>query len=310
MGKILTITLNPTIDKSTAVQEIVPDQKIKCEKPKYEPGGGGINVSRALKKLGGDSIAAFLSGGHIGNFFTELLEKENISILPYSIKEQTRENLILFDRSTNNQYRFGMEGPEVSESEWQGFLTSIEKINDIDYLVASGSVSPGIPSDFYARLGRIAKNKNARYILDTSGDALKAALQEGVYLFKPNLGELANLTGIKDLDKTMVEEKALEILHSQNCEAIVVSLGPDGAMLVSKNITEHIPSPKVERKSTVGAGDSMVAGIVLSLSKNKTLQEAARFGVACGTAATMNPGTELCKKEDVERLYAWINENT
>jgi len=308
MGKIITVTLNPTIDKSSVVNEIVPDQKIRCEKPKYEPGGGGINVSRALKKLGGDSIATFLAGGHIGNFFIELIQKENIAIEPFFIKEQTRENLILFDKSTNNQYRFGMEGPDVAEHEWKGFLNNIEKINDIDYIVGSGSLSPGVAVDFYARLGRIAKDKKAKYILDTSGEALRHALSEGVFLFKPNLGELASLTGLKDLNKQMVEEKALEILHSQNCEAIVVSLGPDGALLVSKNITEHIPSPKVERKSTVGAGDSMVAGMVLILSQNKTLLEAARYGVACGTAATMNSGTELCKKEDVEKLYKWINE--
>ncbi len=308
MGKIITVTLNPTIDKSTVVDEIVPDQKIRCEKPKYEPGGGGINVSRALKKLGGESIATFLAGGHIGNFFIELLQKENSSNKPFFIKDQTRENLILFDKSTNNQYRFGMEGPDVTEDEWKGFLNTIEKINDIDYIVGSGSLSPGVPVDFYARLGKIAKDKKAKYILDTSGEALSHALSEGVFLFKPNLGELASLTGLKDLNKQMVEEKALEILHSQNCEAIVVSLGPDGALLVSKNITEHIPSPKVERKSTVGAGDSMVAGMVFILSQNKTLQEAARYGVACGTAATMNPGTELCKKEDVENLYKWINE--
>ena len=306
MGKILTVTLNPTIDKSTVVDEIVPDQKIRCEKPKYEPGGGGINVSRALKKLGGGSVATFLSGGHIGNFFIDLIEKENISIMPYSINDQTRENLILFDKSSNNQYRFGMEGPQVTDVEWKGFLKSIEEINEIDYIVASGSLSPGLPIDFYAMLGKIAKDKKAKYILDTSGEALKAGLSEGVYLFKPNLPELSFLTGIKNLDKNKVEEMASSILQSQKCEAMVVSLGPDGAMLVSKNVTRHIPSPKVEKKSTVGAGDSMVAGMVLKLSQNKDFLEAAQFGVACGTAATMNTGTELCKKEDAEKLFEWV----
>ena len=308
MGKILTITLNPAIDKSTIVDEIVPDQKIRCEKPKYEPGGGGINVSRALKKLGGESTATFLSGGFIGKFFIELIEKENIVINPFSIKDQTRENLILFDKSTDNQYRFGMEGPDVEIGEWQGFLKKIEEINDVEYIVASGSLSPGIPIDFYSMLGRIAKEKKAKYILDTSGEALKAGLSEGVYLFKPNIGELGALTGIADLNKETIKEKAQIILNSQNCEAIVVSMGPDGAMLISRNETRHIPSPKVEKKSTVGAGDSMVAGIVLSLSKNKTFLEAAQYGVACGTAATMNPGTELCKKEDVEKLIVWIRD--
>ena len=162
MGKILTITLNPAIDKSTIVDEIVPDQKIRCEKPKYEPGGGGINVSRALKKLGCQSTATFLSGGFIGKFFIELIEKENIVISPFSIKDQTRENLILFDKSTDNQYRFGMEGPDVEMGEWQGFLKKIEEINDVEYIVASGSLSPGIPIDFYSMLGRIAKEKKSK----------------------------------------------------------------------------------------------------------------------------------------------------
>jgi 6-phosphofructokinase 2 len=306
MIKIVTITLNPSIDKSVIVQSLIPDQKLKCRDIRYEPGGGGINVSRALQNLGGNSEAWFLAGGHFGNFFIDMINRKNLLYEAFIVKNETRESLILFDESNDSQYLLGMEGPEIEENEWQGFLKRVNNLGTVDIMVASGSLPPGIPSDYFGRLAKIAKAKGAKFIIDTSGEALKIAIDEGVYLCKPNLRELGLLVGLPGIDIFKAKEVATEILHKQHCEAIVVSLGADGALLVSKDFIEHIPAPPAQKKSTVGAGDSMVAGIVLSLSKNKTLQKAVRYGVACGAAATMNPGTSLCKKEDADALYAWI----
>lgn len=303
MSTIITVTPNPCIDKSTIITGLHPDKKLRCSKPVFEPGGGGLNVSRAIHKLGGSSTAIYPAGGYTGVFLNELVQKENIESIVINIKDHTRENLMVVDETTNNQYRFCMPGPSMSEKECQLCLDMIESLPGIGYIVASGSLSPGQPSDLYARIANMAKKKNAKLILDTSGEPLKNALTEGVYLWKPNLGELSYYGGGGKLNSETTLETARQVINRGMAEVIVVSLGGEGALLVTKNFNQQFPTPAVKRKSTIGAGDSMVAGIVLSISKGKTLPEAVRYGIACGTAATMNPGTELCKPEDVEYLY-------
>ncbi len=307
MSLIVTITFSPCIDKSTSVSSLIPEKKLKCAAPKLEPGGGGINVARALKKLGGKATAIFPSGGYTGKFFNHLLEKENIPSVIIETANETRENIIVLDESTNNQYRFGMPGTELMENEWKQCLKEVEKIKKADFIIASGSLPPGVPLNIYAELAKMAKRNNSKFIVDTSGEALKEAVDEGVYLLKPNMGELSSLAGKKELQPGEVKDIASGIIAKGKCEVMVISMGAAGAMLVTKEITEIITPPPVIRKSTVGAGDSMIAGMVFYLSMGKSLIESVEYGVACGTAATLNPGTELCKKEDADRLYALIH---
>jgi 6-phosphofructokinase 2 len=303
MPTIVTITANPCIDKSTTFSGLKPDKKLRCSNPKFEPGGGGINVSRAIHKLNGKSLAIYPAGGYSGIFLKELLQKDNIDSIVINTKEHTRENFIVVDEATNNQYRFCMPGPVLLENEWQELLHKIEPIKDAEYIVASGSLPRGVPENFFARIAAIAKDKQAKLILDTSGAPLKHALEKGVYLWKPNLGELSSLSECDELNEETALVAAKKIIAKGMAEVIVISLGAAGAMLVTKDICDRYITPVVPRKSTVGAGDSMVAGIVLSLSKGATLSEAVNYGIACGTAATMNIGTELCRPEDVEKLY-------
>jgi 6-phosphofructokinase 2 len=308
MSSIVTITLNPAIDKSTAVAELLPDKKMKCDPPVFEPGGGGINVARAIKRLGGNAKAIYLGGGHTGKFFNQLLDKEEVDSSVIEIAAHTRENLIVLDKKNNKQYRFGMPGPSVKDEECQQILALLEDMNDVSFLVASGSIPPGIPADIYARIASITKRKKIKLVVDTSGEPLKLALNAGVFLIKPNLGELATLAEKERLTTDKAETTAKQILKEKKCEVIIISLGEAGAMLVSAKETMTVKAPVVERKSTVGAGDSMTAGIVYSLSKGWSLQQAVQYGVACGTAATMNAGTELCHKDDADRLYDLIKQ--
>jgi 6-phosphofructokinase 2 len=305
MADICTITFNPCIDKSTSVNALKPETKLKCSVPVFEPGGGGINVARAIKKLGGEAMAIYPSGGYSGKFLNLLLERENISTIQIETQQHTRENMIVLDKATNQQYRFGMPGQHLSEIEWQQCLRAIEESRS-DYIVASGSLPPDVPLDIFARISEIAKKMNRKLIVDTSEEALLPALEEGVYMIKPNIGELSWLMGKEELQADEIEPAAVSLVRKYNCEIVVVSLGASGAMLVSQKETFKISAPVVKTKSTVGAGDSMVAGIVFSISKGKNLSEALQYGVACGTAATLSNGTGLCKKEDVERLYGLI----
>lgn len=306
MPAIITITFSPCIDKSTAVPALVPEKKLVCTTPKLEPGGGGINIARAIKKLGGAATAIFPSGGYTGKYFNHLLEKEHISAVIIETANETRENIIVVDQASNDQYRFGMPGTELAETEWKKCLQAVEEISDVEFIIASGSLPPGVPDNIYALLAKIAKTKKAKFIVDTSGDALKLAVEEGVYMLKPNLGELSYLAGKKELQAGEVKNIAREIIARGGCEVMVVSMGAAGAMLVTDEIAEIFTPPAVERKSTVGAGDSMVAGIAFYLAQGKSLLQAVQYGVACGTAATLNAGTELCKKEDADRLFALV----
>ncbi len=303
MPRIVTITFSPCIDKSTSVASLIPEKKLRCASPKLEPGGGGINVARALKKLGSDAIAIYPSGGYTGKFFNHLMDIENIQSIIIETTNETRENIIVLDEQDNCQYRFGMPGTPLNEHEWQQCLEAVEGIENPEFIIASGSLPPGVPHNVYAQLAEISRAKQAKFIVDTSGDALTKAADKGVYLLKPNLGELSALAGIAQLQHGDIVNIAREIISQGKCEVMVVSMGIEGATLITKDLVEIIVPPKAKKQSTVGAGDSMVAGIVHYLSQGKSIAEATRFGVACGTAATMNSGTELCNLQDVEMLY-------
>lgn len=306
VASIITITFNPAVDKSTTVPELIPEKKLRCSEPVFEPGGGGINVARAIHKLGGKAVAAYLVGGYTGKALTELVSGEGITSIVSEIELNTRENMVVYEDSSARQYRFGMPGPKVSAREYQTLLNLIEQEAAADYIVVSGSLPEEFPSDLFARLAHIANAKRARLVVDTSGAALKLAVSSGVYLIKPNLRELGSLAGQEQADPDQAVAAAKKLIEKGGCELIALSMGGDGAILISKDFEHRVLPPPVTIKSTVGAGDSMLAGIVYSLSNRRTLTEAIRYGVACGTAATLNPGTGLCRREDVDRLYSII----
>ena len=304
MRTIVTMTLNPAIDKSSSVDHVVAERKLYCKPPLFEPGGGGVNVCRAIKKLGGKSLLLYPSGGLTGKRLQELLDDEGLNHRPFSIEGVNRESLVILEESTGQQYRFGMPGPALQQKEWEPFLQELEAMEPApDYVVASGSLPPGVPVDLYAQVARVAKKRGAKTIIDVSGEALEAALQEGVFLIKPNVREFRELVGKEIKEESQIKAEAKKMVKSGRCEVLVISLGAAGALVVSEAFAEHILPPTVPIVSKVGAGDSMVAGIALSLARGKPLRESALFGVAAGTAAVMTPGTELCRREDAERLF-------
>ena len=305
--RIVTLTLNPSLDKNTRVDLLRPEKKMRCEYPRFEAGGGGINVSRALKKLGKDSIAYYLAGGGEGHMIYELLDEEGIEQYMLESSLRTRQNFMVTDDTTGDQYRFGMPGPKIPEEEWQGVLEKIKQLDPLpDLLVASGSLPPGIPDDFYAKLAVFCRENNVKFIVDTSGPPLKMAVDEGVYLLKPNLRELGHLLEKETVSAMEQEEYANELIKRNKCEILVVSLGARGAMRATTEGYDYIVPPTVKQESAVGAGDSMVAGLLFGLSEDMSIGDLVRFGVAAGTAATMTPGTELCRKKDTEKIFDWL----
>lgn len=309
MSVIATVTPNPTIDTSTSAGTVSPERKLRCDRPRHDPGGGGINVSRAIRKLGGDSVALYLNGGPTGGMLSRLLDTEEVEHRPVAMAGWTRENFIVVEKSSGQQYRFGMPGPDIVEPEWSGLLDAVRRLDPAPgYIVGSGSLPPGAPLDFYARLARIASERGSRAVIDTSGEPLRLAVAEGVHLVKPNLNELRFLAGAPLEDEMEQEEAARELIGGCKCSIVVVSLGAAGALLVTDGRVSRLRAPTVPIKSKVGAGDSMVAGIVLSLARGLSVEEAAMFGLASGAAAVMRPGTQLCRRDDAERLYARLRE--
>jgi 6-phosphofructokinase 2 len=301
----MTLTVNPSIDSSSSVKQVVSDHKLRCQAPRRSPGGGGINVSRAIRKLGGEALAVYLAGGPTGLLMTELLKREEVPQHSLPIGEWTRENYSLLEETTQRQYRFIVPGPTVSEAEWSGCLDHFANLADKpDYLVASGSLPPGVPADFYARLARIARKNNIRFVLDSSGEPLRFGLREGVYLVKPSLREISELVG-KDLPGEPEQaEAAIHLVQSGQAEIVVLSLGAEGALLASAAGTQLMWAPAVRTEDRSGAGDSMVGGIVLGLSRGQPIDSAVRLGIAAGTAATLHTGTGLCSLKETERLLA------
>jgi 6-phosphofructokinase 2 len=302
---IITITVNPALDKSTHFKGLVAEQKIRCSAPRFDAGGGGINVSKAISRLGGNSLAVFTSGGPLGKMLEELIAKESIAFQAVPIQTWTRESFVAVDDNTNSQYRFGFTGGEITAEEEQAVLNAVINLKS-KFVVASGSLNEGLSSNFYQKIAQIAKRSGAKLIVDTSGEALEKVLETGAYLIKPNVGELAKLIGVERLEMEEVNEAAKKIISKGGAEIVVVSLGPQGAVLVTKDNYEYVPAPNVAKKSTVGAGDSMVGGMVWALTQNKSLKEVIRWGVACGSAATMNEGTQLFKGSDAQRLFDWL----
>ncbi len=304
---IITLTMNPAVDISTSVGKVETNTKLRCDPPERHPGGGGINVSRAVRKLGGFSLALFLLGGKSGEFIADFLQDEGVKISPQKIGGDVRENITVYEETTGKQYRFGMPGPTLREMEWKDILSHLESLcGDADYLIASGSLPLNVPVDFYGRAARIAGETNTSFVLDTSGEALEAAAKEGIFLIKPNRRELGHITGDKNAHERNLEglkDLALEIVNTKEIESLVVSLGRDGAMLVTGEGVSVVSAPEVEIRSKIGAGDSMTAGLVLSLARGDGLEKAFRYGVAAGSAAVMTPGTELCRRRDADRLF-------
>ena len=309
MASIVTITLNPALDKSITVPELIPEKKLRALSSKVEPGGGGINISRALKKLGVVSEAIILSGGYTGKTLESLLAKEQVAFTSIVTAGDTRENFVVFDEDKKLQYRFGMPGEAVSDQELELLMQAIVNCVYAGYVVVSGSLPPGTSTTVFHKIAIIAEKLNAKLIIDTSGDGLKAAVKEGLYLIKPNLRELASLVGKDWIEVSDVVETARQVIAAGACKAMAVSMGADGAMLITA--TEHFQTaaPKAPVLSTVGAGDSMVAGMLAAITKGWGWEHVLQYGVAAGSAATLHKGTELCSLADTERIFAQIKQN-
>lgn len=303
MADIVTFTINPSIDTSTAVDRIAPIHKLRCAPPHRDPGGGGVNIARVAVRFGADVKALCAAGGVMGELLRRLIDREGIPNLVIQLSGETRESFTVFETATGHEYRFVLPGPELREEEWRRCLGALAGLDDEpSFVVASGSLSPGAPSDFYAHFARSAKQRGAKVVLDTSGPPLAAALEEGVYLIKPNLRELTELAGESLGDERAWVDACRRLTQAGHAEIVALTLGDQGALLLARDGAWRAPALPITPVSTVGAGDSFLGAMVWALAAGFKIEDAFRYGVAAGSAALLSPGTGLCRRDDVERL--------
>ncbi|MGB9118827.1 1-phosphofructokinase family hexose kinase [Bradyrhizobium sp.] len=304
--QIVTLTINPAVDVSTSVTKMVPFIKMRCAQAHRDPGGGGINVARVLERLGIGSTAIYPAGGATGQLLAALVERERVRSVVIPTLNDTREDITIFDETAREQFRLVFPGAALSDIEWQECLGSIARITpEPAFVIASGSVPPGAPHDFFGRVAQAAKARS-KIIVDTSGPFLKAALEAGVFLIKPNLREFQELAGITSTDEATLIEAGRRLFDRYRIEIIALSMGPDGAVLMTRDMALRANGLPIDPISVSGAGDSFLGAMVWSLANSDSLESALRYGVAGGSAALLNPGTELCRPEDVHRLASEV----
>ena len=300
---IVTLTMNPALDVTSAVAEVVPEHKLRCGPSRTDPGGGGVNVGRAIRSLGGDALAVLLLGGPTGEAYRRAVDATGLPLRVLPISGETRESFTVDETSTGRQFRFVLQGPTVAEPEWRAALDAVANaLPTGGYLVASGSLPPGVPDDFYALLARRCHDEDVAFVVDASGPALRAAVEVGVDLIKPSASELAGLTGCDPSDEAALVDAARSLVAAGRARHVALSLGASGAALVGAEGTVRLRAPRMRAVSTVGAGDAFLGALVLRLAQGVPAAAAARTAVAAGTATAIRPATELCLPEDVARL--------
>lgn len=309
MPRILTLTLNPALDVSTAIDRVEPVHKMRCGAPSQHPGGGGINVARVLHRLGADVTAIYPAGGATGAVLTTLLQAEGVPVRVLPIAGETRESFSVHESGTGQDWRFVLPGPAMSEAEWracrEAVLTALgEPGQDLGdtWVVASGGLPPGVSDACCADLAREVRALGARFVVDTNGPALAQALSAGVDVFKPSLRELRQLTGQALSDEASQVAAARVLIDAGRAGVVALSLGEQGAILVTAEGAWRAGALNVPVASTIGAGDSFVAGLVFGLAQGQAPQQAFAQALATSAAALLSHGTSLADPADVARL--------
>ncbi|WP_158538972.1 1-phosphofructokinase family hexose kinase [Marinobacter vulgaris] len=308
MGKVATVTMNPSVDVFAETEDLVENGKTRCKNTTQEPGGGGINVARNLNRFGVDVVAILTAGGLQGKLLKQLLAGAAFTFYCVDIKGETRQSLAVTERASGKLFHLVFPGPELEESEWRQCLDAFQALKPAaDYLVLSGSLPGGVPTDFYGDLARLAADEGTRVILDTSGKALSPSRGKGIYLTKLNFGEFCDLGYSGSDDHAGMLAAMGQMVDEGLTDNLIVTLDAEGALLVS-NTGEKLYArpPRTRVISHVGAGDSFVSVLVYQLDRGKTVAEAFRYGVAAAAAKVSTPGNQLMDLDKVESIVETV----
>lgn len=304
---ILTVTLNPALDLAASTPVVVPDRKLRCTQPLLDPGGGGINISRAIARMGGQSAALAALGGPAGARIEALLAAAGLRPIRIAAPGDTRESLSVTDEASGHQYRFVLPGPVWSPADVAAALDAIVQAAPADGIVVlSGSNPPGVPPDFAAALAARLAGTGARLFIDTSGPALAAVAAGGapVEVLRMDDAEAEGLAGTPLPGRTDTADFAAALVGRGAARSVLIARGADGNIIAGPSGRWHAAATNLAVVSAVGAGDSFVGGYALALARGWPVEMALGLGAAAASAACLTPATELCRPEDVERLFA------
>ena len=297
---IYTCTITPSLDYTTYLPEVRLGELNRSSEVFYYPGGKGINVSRVLGRLGTSSIALGYIGGFTGQYISDFLKKEGILTDFIQTEEITRINVKI---KAAEESELNGPGPRIGELQQNELLEKVQTMTSGDWFVLAGSLTDSIQTSFFEELAAICEKNNVKFVLDTSGSALKELIHTNPFLIKPNIEELGELFNTEISTKEEAFHFAKKLV-GKGIQHVVVSMGGEGALLVTKNLGLFADSPKGKVVNTVGAGDSLVAGFLASFTKDENVTEAFRYGVASGSATAFS--SDLCEKSDVEQLLEQI----
>ncbi|HIZ75077.1 MAG TPA: 1-phosphofructokinase [Candidatus Mediterraneibacter stercoravium] len=300
---IYTVTLNPALDKTVEIPSLTVDAVNRITSMRTDPGGKGINVSKVIGKLGGNSIAAGILGGDTGRAILSALESMGLTTCFHFVEGETRTNMKIIDPEAHTNTDINEPGVTVSEEILGELLTELlGKVTEKDIVVISGSMPKGSPQDTYYTWTKAFREKGAKVILDADGELLKAGLKASPYLIKPNNHELSALTGKTLETPKELEETARSLMKEYGIEKTVVSMGGAGALYVTADETIYAEGLKVPVGSTVGAGDSVVAALAVAEESGMSLEETVCLSTATGAANVMCSGTQAAEYEVIEKL--------
>ena len=298
---IYTVTLNPALDRFIVVDQLLTEDTTRIQSETPYAAGKGIDVSRVIRELGGKGIALGLVGGYDGLQLEGLLINAGVMNDLTRISGETRTNIILREQTKGRQYVISAAGPEVNATEIGLFYQNFNQIQDMDYLILSGSLPRGVSPNLYGQLILAGKKKGAFIVLDTDGKSLRESIEYQPTCIKPNIYELSRLAE-RELQTESEIIDVCEKIHQNGIPYILVSRGKKGLLLSSAKQKIKAVAPPVAVDSTVGAGDSAVGGFVLAHSRGQDLADCVRLSCAAGTATAQTPGTELCHRRDVENI--------
>lgn len=305
---IVTLTMNPALDITTSTEHVRPTDKVRCHGVRYDPGGGGINVARIARVLGASASAVFAGGGSTGDAVVNLLADSGVPFHRVKIAGNTRESFAVNEESTSQQYRFVLEGPSLTVAEQAQCLDELRMAaRSAEFVVASGSLPPGVPADYYQRVSDVCRSLAIPLILDTSGGGLQH-VSSGVFLLKASVRELRECSGCELATESEQVAAAQELIRRGVTQAVVVSLGAGGALLVTASVSQQFSAIPMRAGSGAGAGDAMVAAITVGLTRGWPLVKCVRLGIAAGAAMLLTPGTAACSRDDVEHLFELVAE--
>ena len=303
--KVTTLTLNPCLDVSYEFPTLIPDQKVRADHTRFDPGGNGINVGRALKRLSVRATSFAILAGEIGLLVQRLVVNELDDFEAVRIPGETRINCTILEKEPRAQYELDGTGPEVPPEALEEIKQRFVRASAGGFGVLTGSLPAGVPTKVYSDLVQMLHQAGAKPVVDTKGEMLEKALEQHPFLIKPNRYELETFCGhrLLSLDDVLREARKVQEKSTYVC----VSLGEDGAMLVGPEGAYHATAPRVEVRSTVGAGDSLVGGLVAGFVRGLPMEEILKLAVSCGSGTASKPGTELFDPAEIGRLTGKVS---